>query len=154
MLKLGYSSEVIFMDNKVDILEDENNEKINRIVDSNITENNINKDDGMKCSVISFMLFLLIFVSLINVSIETFTCNGDSVCVGAGFLFFFTIMFSFFPILISFILGIVALIKYNRFKKEKRRVRKIFNILNIISLIVMGMLIIFECIFLRGMLFI
>lgn len=105
----------------------ENRNVIKNIKNNTTNKENINANDGGGNSNVSFLLFCLIFIPYL---IGSFNDNyGMLIVIGGGLIF---------PlVLISFLLGISAVIKYKRYNDSIEVVRKIFNILNIISLIIM-----------------
>ena len=96
-------------------------------VRNNINDkNNNNSKNGTVISIMSFLLFCLIFIPYL------IKCFWDESLIVIGGILIFPV------IIISFIFGYIAHYRYKSSECNNKKIRKFFNICNLISLFIMG----------------
>lgn len=108
--------------------------------DKNINTNSDkqNKKDGLICSIISAILFILFYCPFLYIIILAFIDAFKEKTIHIWIIILGAMAAKIIiPTIASFVLGIISIKRYNNCRKAKNLFRKILNIINIISTIIM-----------------
>ena len=120
-------------------------EIIENAVDDKVNKQNVNKipfpKDGLIFSIISIILFFSFFCPYLFgvVIFPVIDAYNGAEIYGWHLAVVIAGMLVAIPTIVSFILGILSIKRYNKCNKKKNCFRKILNMINIISLIILGL---------------